>query len=115
MTPPNTNMLNRIEEKLDEVKSQLAELTTKVAVMADHVARQNGRIDKLEGICKDQQKDTVEQKTDITALREATRNLTNMENRAWKVVIGVSLALLGGVITIVIGILKGDIHIGGLP
>jgi predicted nuclease with TOPRIM domain len=116
--PPSTS-LGRIEEKLDAVKEQLAELATKVAVLADQVTRQNGRVGKLEVICDEQVKDMANYKTsqikDVIELKGAVNNLITMERRAWKVVIGVCFAFLGAIITIVTGLVTGQFHIGKIP
>lgn len=107
MAAPNPT-LSRIEGKLDTVSDNVAKLTTQVAVLADHVARQNGRVAKTEEACQEHAKA-------LSELRESLRHLADMERRAWQAVIGLSMTITAAVIGVIVGLLTGQLHVGGVP
>ena len=101
--PPNPS-LDRIEAKLDELREDIGVLTTQVAVLTEHVRRQNGRIEKTEARSQANEKE-------LAGMQQAIKNLVDMEKRAWQVVIAVSLSLLGAVVAVVSAILTGRLQI----
>jgi len=96
------DLFGKIVVKLDDLWKQIGGLTTQVAVLADHVARQNGRLVDLEALGK-------VHSLAIAVLQTQESGQRRGVDRIWQVTMPLVAGLFGAILTLVCGLLTGAI------